>query len=55
MRPESLSQRKIPMTALGFETAGFQLVAYYLNQMHHRIPSFVMQYTEFTVALFAIY
>ena len=33
MRPEGLSQRKIPMTPLGIEPATFQLVALYLYDL----------------------
>jgi len=38
MRPEGLCRRKIPMTPSRIETATFQVVAKWVNQLRHRVP-----------------
>ena len=38
MRPEELSQTRIPMTPSGIETAIFRPVGQCLNQLSHRVP-----------------
>ena len=38
VRPQGLSQRKIPMTPSGIEPATFRLKVQCLNQLHNRVP-----------------
>jgi hypothetical protein len=43
VRLEGLGQLKNPVISSGIEPATFLLVAYFLNQVHHRVPPLVYE------------
>jgi hypothetical protein len=54
MRPEGLSNQKIPVTPSGIEPATFQLVAQCLNHLHHHLPwtSYAQKFNIILVIVF---
>ena len=48
VRPEGISQWRIPMIQSGIEPASSQCVAQCLNQLPHRVPQFTAYWTQVT-------
>jgi len=50
MRPEGLSQRKIPMPQSDTETTTFRLAAHCLDKLRHREHSVIAWHTELVLS-----